>query len=417
LDNPNFIKQGTISLKSAILQLRYIPMKILIVTPYIGRTYGGISKVVIEIASSLGQIGLSIDVVTTTADGTGNLDVETGRWIKQTGYRIRYFPTWHHNDFIISTALPFWLSRHLKEYDLVHTHTLFAPLITFTHSICRFHKIPYIITPHGMLEPWALSYKAWKKRAYYQSFERSAMFNASAIQVLAASEAKHVQALGNHQTIIVPNGIYPTDFSTPHNPEIFYQKFPKTRDKKLIIFLGRIDPKKGLDLLAPAFAKTQSYFPDAHLIVAGPDSINFLPTAQSYFAQSGCLQSVTFTGMLAGGLKQTALAVANIYVAPSYSEGFSISVLEGMASGLPCVITTACNFPEAAAAGAAYVVEANAQAIAAALIKCFRDEPAAKVLGSRAREFIFHNYTWDQAANKLQQAYTSILQPNIDLAK
>ncbi len=168
-------------------------------------------------------------------------------------------------------------------------------------------------------------------------------------------------------------------------------------------------PKKGLDLLAPAFAKVHNKFPQTHLIVAGPDSIGFLPTVKDYFKQAGCLDAVTFTGMVKGSLKYAALAAASFYVSPSYSEGFSMSVLEGMASGLPCVITTGCNFPEAAAAKAAYVVDIDADAIADALIECLSNSQQSKEIGDRAREFIFQNYTWEQAAKKLSQVYEDIL--------
>lgn len=379
-------------------------------TPYLGAIYGGTSKVVRELASSLGRLNLSVDIVTTTANDAGSLDVVTNDWLIQNNHRVHYFPTWHRSDLIFSPTLIRWLNQHLKDYDLVHTHTLFSPLVTLAHGLCRFHKVPYIMTPHGMLEPWALSYKAWKKKLYHRAFERFALKGASAIHVLARSEAEHVQALGNYPTVTVPNGIHPEGFLGDRSPDIFYQQFPETRDKTLILFLGRIDPKKGLDLLAPAFAQAHAKFPNTHLIVAGPDSINFMPTAKSYFSATGCLDAVTFTGMLTGDLKQAALTAADIYAAPSYSEGFSMSILEGMASGLPAVITTGCNFPEAATAEAAYVVDISAQAIGDALIQCLKNEFLAKALGSRAKKFILQGYTWEQSAKQLNDLYSTVIQ-------
>ena len=113
--------------------------------------------------------------------------------------------------------------------------------------------------------------------------------------------------------------------------------------------------------------------------------------------------------MLSGQLKYSALAAANLYVSPSYSEGFSMSVLEGMASGLPCVITTGCNFPEAAAAQAAYVVDINSESISQALIQCLANPQAAKAMGERARQLIFSDYTWDSIAKKMIAVYEAIL--------
>lgn len=381
-------------------------MKILVVTPYLGATYGGTSKVVTELVQRVGELGVTVDLIATNANDSDNLDVPLNVWIDKECYRVQYFSCWHRHDLIISPSLITWLFNHVIDYSLVHTHTMFSPLLSATHYISKFHQIPYIMTPHGMLEPWALSYKAWKKRFYYALFEKPALQLSNAIQVLATGEENSVKSLNLKQpVVIVPNGIDRQEFESLSETEIFYQQFPATRNKTLILFLGRIDPKKGLNLLAPAFAKVHNQFPQTHLVVAGPDSIGFLPAAQSYFEQAKCLDAVTFTGMLTGSLKYAALAAASLYVAPSYSEGFSMSVLEGMASGLPCVITIGCNFPEAADAKAAYVVNIDADAIADALIYFLKNPKYAKKMGDRAREFIFQNYTWEQSAKKLTQVY------------
>jgi glycosyltransferase involved in cell wall biosynthesis len=115
--------------------------------------------------------------------------------------------------------------------------------------------------------------------------------------------------------------------------------------------------------------------------------------------------------MLTGDLKYAALAAATIYVAPSYSEGFSMSVLEGMASGLPCVITTGCNFPEANEV--AEIVDIDAEQIGNALIKLLHYPSMAKEMGDRARKFILENYTWDQVAYKMVAIYKQILNKQI----
>lgn len=385
-------------------------LKILLVTPYLGSIYGGTSKVVTQLAQGFGNLGITVDIITTDANGSGNLDVPLNVWVQEKYYRVQYFSCWHRNDFIVSRSLIGWLFDHVIDYNLVHTNTVFAPLVLLTHWVCKLRKIPYVMTPHGMLEPWALSYKAWKKRFYYAMFEKPALQQAGAIQVLAASEANNLNSLGlKCPLVVVPNGIHGQEFESLPDPEIFYQKFPSTRNKTLILFLGRLDPKKGLDLLAPAFARVHQQFPQTHLVVAGPDSIGFLPKVQSFLAQAGCLNEVTFTGMLTGSLKYAALAAADLYVAPSYSEGFSMSVLEGMASGLPCVITTGCNFPEAAVVKAAHVVNIDADAIADALIQCLANPDEAKAMGDRAREFIFQNYTGERSAQKLIQVYKAII--------
>jgi len=384
-------------------------MKILCVTPYLGKSYGGTSKVVTEIAQELGLCDCNVDLITTNANDQEILDVPLNTWVKNTNYRVQYFPCWFRSDLILSFSLIKWLFNNITNYDLVHTNTIFSPLISLVHGICNLKKIPYLITPHGMLEPWALSYKNWKKKYYYNFLEKPLLQKAKIVQALASSEAQRVQNLGLTQTVTIPNGIHIQEYQSLPEPDIFYQQFPQTRDQTIILFLGRIDPKKGLDLLAPAFAKVHQNFPHTHLVIAGPDSINFLPTAEKYFTDAACRDAVTFTGMLTGDLKLAALAAADLYVAPSYSEGFSMSVLEGMASGLPCIITTGCNFPEAAAAKVAHVVNIDVESIADALIGCLKNPEQAKKMGIKARQFIFDNYTWDIAAKKLVKVYQRII--------
>ena len=385
-------------------------MKILVVVPALGNVYGGPSKSVVELTQSLGNQGVTVDLVTTNANGSSSLDVPLSCWIDETSYRIQYFSYWAIKDYKISWGLAKWLWDNVKNYDLVHTNSIFSCAILPAYCACRKDKIPYIVTPRGMLEPWALSHKAWKKHFYYHLVEKPALNRASAIQMLASTEAQHTKYLKLKAPFtIIPNGIDRQDFVALVSPELFYQKFPETKDKKLILFLGRIDPKKGLDLLAQAFGNIHSQFPQTHLVIAGPDNIGFLPTAKQYFADANCLHKVTFTGIVTGQLKYSALSAADIYVAPSYSEGFSMSVLEGMASGLPCVMTTGCNFPEAAQAQAAYVLDINAEAIAKALVQCLQFPQEAKAMGARARRLILEQYTWDIIASRLIDIYQRII--------
>lgn len=386
-------------------------MKILVVIPAIGNVYGGPSKSVIELNQAIGVTGIDVDIVTTNANGSDSIDVPLNCWIEKNNYRIQYFPYWGIKDYKITFSLTRWLWQNVRNYDLVHTNAIFSYAILPAYFACRKYNIPYIITPRGMLEPWALSYKAWKKKIYYNLFEKPALDRASAIQMLASSEAQRSQPLNlKSPQVIIPNGIHRQDFEPIEDPDLFYQKFPSTRNKQLIIFLGRIDPKKGLDLLAEAMGKVHHKFPQAHLIVAGSDNIDFLSQVKQYFTDAGCLDKVTFTGLLTGSLKYSALAAADVYVAPSYSEGFSMSVLEGMASGLPCIITTGCNFPEAKQNGTAYVTDINSQAIAIALEKCLSQPEDAEIMGKRARDFIFSNYTWDQIALKMVKVYQEVIQ-------
>ncbi len=390
-------------------------MKILMMTPYIAPVYGGISKVVGELVDDLGKQHVWVDLITTNANDSGYLEVPLNVWVDQDNYRVRYFDCWFRNDLIFSRSLLGWLWQHSSDYDLLHSHTLFSPLNALVHRICQWRNLPYVMTPHGMLEPWALAYKAWKKKGYYRLVEQGALRSAAAIHALTLTEVDQLRDLGLESPVLIPNGIHRQQFEQLPSPQLLYDAFPHLQGKSLILFLGRIDPKKGLDLLAQAYAQVATVYPNTHLVIAGPDSINFLPMARGYFEQAGCGNRFTFTGMLNGKLKFAALAAAQIYVAPSYSEGFSMSILEGMASALPCVFTTGCNFSEAAQANVAYEVAIDGDAIANALIKCLQQPHQAQMMGQKAQQFIFDHYDWNSIAKRLKNVYGDILKQPQDL--
>lgn len=384
-------------------------MKVLVVIPYISFVYGGTARVVKDIAYAVGKQNIQVDIVTTNADGEKNLDVCCNQWILEPPFRVQYFSCWHRYDLVFSFSMLRWLEQHVDEYDLVHTHTLFAPMLSWLYYLCRRRCVPYLMTPHGMLDTWALAHKANKKSLYLRWIEKRSLSHASTIQALTRSEVNSLASMGLSNVSLVPNGINWQGTEDSCNPKLFYKQFPETEGKKSLLFLGRIDPKKGLKILVEALAKVRLEFTDVHLIIAGPDSIGYSREVKQHLANLNCLDVVTFTGMLEGKLKQSALATATLFTLPSYSEGFSIAILEAMALGLPCIITTGCNFPEAAEANAAYVVEPNPAALAHALIHCLSDRSFAKITGDRARQLVLNHYTWDRIATQLIDVYIAIL--------
>ncbi len=386
-------------------------MKVLMVLPGIGPALGGPPRAAIEMATALADRGVAVDIVTTNANGISRLDVPTETWIDRGSWRIRHFRCRGPTKYALSGALLAWLARNVSNYDVVHTIGIFSLPVTVASLLCRRRGIPYVMSLHGMLEPWALTHKAWKKRLYFPLFEKPALIRAGAIQVLTAAEAKAVAAMAIDTRVeIVPNGINPLEQAAAAGPERFLDAYPRLRGKKRILFLGRLDPVKGIDLLAPALARVRVQCPAAHLVVAGPDNVGYRTQAESFFFAEGCAEHVTFTGMLTGDLKDSALCAADAYVAPSRTEGFSVSILEAMAAGLPCVITRECNFPEAGAAGAAHVVELDARAIADALLTCLRDPQSAREMGSRARTLVERDYSWAHIAARMEELYFAVIE-------
>jgi len=365
---------------------------------------GGTARIAVNLCDALVRQGIEPSLIATVITSSGAELVD----FSAIADRVHLFERKNIERFTFSLPLRRWLTQHIRNYDLVHIHGLFSYSGYTSAAIARRANVPYVIAPHGMLEPWAFAHKPRRKALGFRLVEQKNLTNAAAINATSSPEIQSIKARCSHDRIrFIPNGISSSVFEQSFDSAQFYKQFPQTQGKDLLLFLGRIDPKKGLDLLAPAFAKLNRSFPNTHLIVAGPDGIGFLEKAKQFFIDAECAEQVTFTGNLSGSIKQSALAAATAYIAPSYSEGFSVSVLEGMAAGLPCIITTGCNFPEAKEV--AYVTDIDVDAIAAALIDCFTNPLAAKILGQRARQFILDRYTWDQVATQMIDLYQEIL--------
>ncbi len=245
--------------------------------------------------------------------------------------------------WMVDTRLKNRLNREVRGATGVHIHGLWETHCMMAAGMARALKRPYVISAHGMLEQWALRTKRIKKALYAALIEIRAMKSAACLRALSADEVDDYRRLGLTNPIaIVPGAI---DAQPVVSPDIFRGQYPELEGKRIVLFLGRIHPKKGLHLLLKAWARTIQA-EDVHLVIAGPDSEGTQARLEQLTDDLNLRKSVTFTGMLTAERKWSALAAASLFVLPSYSEGFSIAVLEALAAGIPVVVTTSCHIPE-----------------------------------------------------------------------
>jgi glycosyltransferase involved in cell wall biosynthesis len=177
------------------------------------------------------------------------------------------------------------------------------------------------------------------------------------------------------------------------------------------LFLGRLSPEKGLDQLIPAWRQVIRHDPQALLLLAGPDHQGYRASVEASVEREALRDHVLMPGMLQGREKLLALSRADLYVQPSYSEGFSLSVLEALACAKPCVITTGCNFPAVGASGAGEVVAPQADALSAALLGMLALSPQARQeMGLRGQSLVAQKYTWDSVARQMLVVYRCLLE-------
>lgn len=292
----------------------------------------------------------------------------------------------------------------LKYADGIHIHGLWEQSTAAAARAARDLGKPYILSAHGMLETWALKNKRLKKAIYAAVAERENVNGAACLHALTDAEAHDYRRFGSRCPIaVIPNGV-----SIPQNidPEPFLVRFPALRGKRIVLFLGRIHFKKGLDILIQAWASVARKWPEAHLVVAGPDFEGTRAVIEALVAERGLNERVLFSGMLRDELKWSALAAAQCFVLPSYSEGLSVSTLEAMGVGLPVIVTEQCNLPEVAKFETGWVVKSNADWIAASLNEFLRNSRVInQQIGDRGRRLVEDQYNWSSVAQKMSEVY------------
>jgi glycosyltransferase involved in cell wall biosynthesis len=388
-------------------------VKILHVIGNISPRFGGPSIVCKEICHELSEAGQEVVVYTTNADYPhGTLDVPVNKPVSQGKYLIYYFSI-QFEPYLFSLNLLANLFRHIKEYDIVHIHGLYRFPQTIAGYLARLYEIPYIIRPHGSLDPLLYNQKRHflTKRIHEILAEFPNLNQASIIHCTNKKEKESMRQLNLKTSgIVIPNGIEISLFNTLPSKGTFREKYNLGK-KKLILHLGRIHFVKGLDILIKAFAKLSKRNDNLHLILAGPDNDGYGEILRSLILREGVENSITFTGMLKGMEKLSALNDADIFVLPSYSESFGVAIVEAMACYLPVVISNRVNIcREIQDAGAGIVTSCDADEIAKAIESLLDDVSIRFHMGMRGRALAREQYAWPRIVKQLVHVYSELIE-------
>jgi glycosyltransferase involved in cell wall biosynthesis len=255
-----------------------------------------------------------------------------------------------------------WMRTNAANYDAVIVDGLWGFHGLGTWLALRGSTVPYFVIPHSQLDPWfkyEYPIKHAKKWLYWLLVEYRILRDARA--VLYYNEQERVLARRSFWLYRAKEAFAGSPVDVPldgsyHQRQLFFARFPELRNKRLILFLGRIGPKKGCDLLIEAFAQVCRADSSLHLVCAGPDQVGWQQELQRRVVELGLESRVTWTGMLAGDAKWGAFHSAEVFVLPSHTEGWPIAVIEAMACGLPVLISNKVNiWPEVQASGGGFV--------------------------------------------------------------
>lgn len=360
--------------------------------------WGGPTKVVSELTQTLAQKGIQPSIFT----------VFTHRYnktlVQPNGVELKAFPEPLFGKIwaTYSPTLQSELYKSAKNYDLIHIHELWGYAHFAAHRAALAAEIPYIITVHGALDKWRLNISSFRKKIYTHFIQRNSFEKAAAIHALVEEEINEIRQYASVNNIfVIPNGINLRDYAALPSPTQFEQQYPELKNKMVILFMGRIHFMKGLDILAKSFGNIVKQNPKAHLVIAGPENNSYKKEIIATLEKGNALKSTTFTGMIQGKEKLSALSRADIFVLPSYSEGFSMSIIEALACSLPVVITTGCKFTSIIKNNAGFVIDPNAEQLTNKISVLLNSEALRSQMGANGKMLVSRDYTWDSIANRM----------------
>ena len=315
-------------------------MKLLHVIPtYLpARRYGGPIFATHALCAALAAQGCEVTVVTTNVDGPGVSDVPLGVPVIMDGVTVKYFASPVLRRLYYSPAMGREIALHCGEFDLVHLHSVFLWPTRAAARCARRHRVPYVLSPRGMLVKDLIARKSrWAKRAWISIVERGNLEHAAAIHITSETERIELQRFGFRLPRIfeVPNGV------SLGSTETGAGDLPPEVQRALggagpvVLCLGRINWKKGLDRLIAAMAE----LPEATLLIVGNDEEQHSAQLAAQAEREGVANRVVFSGPVYGPAKYGLLQRATVFALPSYSENFGTVVLEAMSQGCPVVVT------------------------------------------------------------------------------
>lgn len=383
-------------------------MRVLHVIPSISAAHGGPSRAMGLIEEALVAEGVEVETVTTDDNGPGRrLDYEPAQRGAGPAGSPRWFFPKESEFYKRSRPLVRWVTENLPRFDLVHVHALFSHTSVAAARRAWQAEVPYIVRPLGVLNRYGMQRRrAFLKRFSLRFVEAPILKRAAAIHFTDEAERSEAEELGiPFHSEIIPLGIPPAETGSRDR---FLEDHPQLAGHSLVLFLSRIDPKKGLDILFEAVARGEEV--KCRLVIAGDGKPDYVEQLKRLAGSLGIAARVTWLGRIDGAEKANAFAAADVYVLPSHSENFGIALAEALSHGLPCISTRGVAISQAIAeAEAGLVVETASTAVADAITALLRDEPLRRKLGTNARALVASEYSLEAMGKRLVKMYERIL--------
>jgi glycosyltransferase involved in cell wall biosynthesis len=389
-------------------------VKILHVIPSISPARGGTSRAILDMVHALQTQEIDVEIATTNDNCEDLLDVPLGKSTLYDSIPTYFFPRFSPSipalrEFAFSGSFTAWLFHNITNYDAIHVHALFSYTSTVAMTIARIKRVPYLVTPHGLLCEWSLQQSMQKKQAYLKLIERANLDCAQAIHLTCQQERDDVLDLNfKTLTFVLPLALTEIPVPIPDATNLLRQSLNLPAGEPIILFLSRLHYKKGLDYLIPALGKLRNR--QFTLVIAGNGTPVYEAEIHALLVASGIDDRTEMIGFVEGNRKNLLIQGADLFALTSHSENFGISVLEALVVGTPVLVTPGVGLATVVRDNnLGYVANLDIEAITIALDRYLAAPDLAKVMGENARRFTLENYSWEKIATDLIQVYRSVV--------
>lgn len=371
-----------------------------IILSYFGDKYGGTVAVAKNMGAALSKLGVEVSY---WAVG----DAEDRREAENIENTHIYDGGWPYSWFYSREMGEAFRMKAQSSFDIIRTYQMWSYNTWLAHETSKMYKIPYVIEAHGDLEPWRLRntpFKRLKKYCYLNFIGRTLLRDCSCLQGCSEQELNGFKKIGYDGPVsIIPNGV-DSDFYCPGDCEAVYRQWPDLQDKRIVLFMSRLSPEKGLDKLITAWNRLGDSIRRQNLVLvlAGPGDRGFEKQVEDYIAGSQYPGSIMMTGMVYGDLKVALYRASHTSILPTYNENFGIVVAEAMACGVPVITTTGTPWSALRDHQAGWWVDQTEDQLYRALCEALEiSEAERRAMGERGRAYVRDRHSWDVIARQL----------------
>lgn len=386
-------------------------MKILQIVPYFypAWAYGGPAKLVYDTSKYFAKSGHQVTVYTSDSYDEKNRMPNEKYVTDIPNLTVRYFKNINNNlAYMYNIFLtPGILIKSLIEFgkfNIIHLHDFYTAQNVWISLLAKIYNKPYILSVHGCLEEQRLAQRSLFKKIFLALFGKMLLSNAAFLVATSPNEqiAYENYGISKSKIIFFGHGVDPNEFITNIDKITAKKRFSLSQKDIIVTFLGRIHKIKGLDNLIKAISLIKR--PNIHFIIAGSND-GYLPQLKKDIQKNKLQKRITLLGTCFGEEKSQLFKASDIFVYPSYSEGFSLGILEAAAAGLPLIITTGCHFDQVKTRKAGIIVEPNASEIAQAIEKTAGDLKLRGEFSKNIRSLIDSEYSMQAIGNKILALY------------